>query len=119
MSQCPSGHFVLFYVFLFGHYVIGKVGSQCPSGHFVLFYGWTEATIHQAVKFLSQCPSGHFVLFYKETERERKKSFGVSMPFRAFCSFLPTNGNTGGESDPKCLNALPGILFFSTLLLWA
>ena len=39
--------------------------------------------------------------------------FDVSMPFRAFCSFLPLDSPgiwAGGES----LNALPGILFFST-----
>ena len=53
-----------------------------------------KETAERAVR-ASQCPSGHFVLFYffleKSRSRVSRKELVVSMPFRAFCSFLRTS----------------------------
>ena len=145
---------------------LSRGGSQCPSGHFVLFYGNHTVGRHPerrrvSMPFRAFCSflltgdeNARFLAGYKVSMPFRafcsflqaqidavrsQADRGVSMPFRAFCSFLPRavggvsvcaislsqcpSGHfvlfyTGGSNPPQernsSLNALPGILFFST-----
>ena len=114
-SQCPSGHFVLFYKLKLTRSDRKLIAeSQCPSGHFVLFYRGLSAACRSArspclnalpgILFFStlggairpkkgtpvSMPFRAFCSFLRQLHRVGRRSLGrVSMPFRAFCSFLP------------------------------
>ena len=142
-SQCPSGHFVLFYLeqdveadrhldkglnalpgILFFSTSQSLSGaslsprarpSQCPSGHFVLFYG-SKNTFRSPLSPRSQCPSGHFVLFYGSGLCGRCQETCVSMPFRAFCSFLQCPGRNSPPLSDRSSVSMPFRAFCSFLL---
>ena len=62
-----------------------------------------------------QCPLGlipHFYLWRERTARVRKQK--VSMPSRAYTSFLPMIKNPDGLYSTNCVNALSGLYLIST-----
>ena len=85
---------------------------QCPCGHFVLFYQAQNKESLQGDGLVSM-PLRAFCSFLLSWLAASGQPSWVSMPLRAFCSFLPETGfvtYTVGAS----FNALAGILFFST-----
>ena len=107
----PSRAYTSFLLTLLKHLLNALSMCQCPLGLIPHFYERTF--MHWPKSQLCQCPLGLIPHFYQDPETGEDVYDPVSMPSRAYTSFLHREGLKATTSR-KGVNALSGLYLIST-----